>query len=150
MLTPTRELAPDGQPWNVITLRNDAGMSVTVMDWGATLLSAQVPLADGSLREALLGCATPQQYRQQAAFLGASVGRYANRIANSRFTLDGEVVNLTPSNEAGHQLHGGPDGFDKRRWQIVSHDDNQVLLRSTPPMAIRASRVIFRQPRAIA
>lgn len=54
MLTPTRELAPDGQPWNVITLRNDAGMSVTVMDWGATLLSAQVPLADGSLREALL------------------------------------------------------------------------------------------------
>lgn len=54
MLTPTRELAPDGQPWNVITLRNNAGMTVTVMDWGATLLSAQVPLADGSLREALL------------------------------------------------------------------------------------------------
>ncbi|PWS15236.1 galactose-1-epimerase, partial [Klebsiella pneumoniae] len=70
MLTPTRELAPDGQPWNGITLRNNAGMTVTVMDWGATLLSAQVPLADGSLREALLGCATPQQYRQQAAFLG--------------------------------------------------------------------------------
>ena len=47
MLNPTTELAPDGQPWNLHTLRNDAGMTVTVMDWGATLLSARVTLADG-------------------------------------------------------------------------------------------------------
>ena len=102
MLNPTTELAPDGQPWNLLTLRNDAGMTVTVMDWGATLLSARVTLADGSVREALLGCATPGDYTRQAAYLGASVGRYANRIANSRFSLDGRSVNLTPSNEAGH------------------------------------------------
>ncbi|WP_308560889.1 galactose-1-epimerase [uncultured Klebsiella sp.] len=127
MLNQTTGLAPDGLPWNILTLRNDAGMTVTVMDWGATLLSAQVALADGSVREALLGCATPSDYTHQAAFLGASVGRYANRIANSRFLLDGRTVNLTPSNEAGHQLHGGPDGFDKRRWQIVSADDHHAL-----------------------
>ena len=127
MLNPTTELAPDGQPWNLLTLRNDAGMTVTVMDWGATLLSARVTLADGSVREALLGCANPGDYTRQAAYLGASVGRYANRIANSRFTLDGRTVNLTPSNEAGHQLHGGPEGFDKRRWQIVSADDRHAL-----------------------
>ena len=127
MLKQTTELAPDGQPWNLLTLRNDAGMTVTVMDWGATLLSARVTLADGSVREALLGCANPGDYTRQAAYLGASVGRYANRIANSRFTLDGQLINLTPSNEAGHQLHGGPEGFDKRRWQIVSADARHAL-----------------------
>jgi aldose 1-epimerase len=127
VLTQTTDLAPDGQPWNLITLRNHAGMTVTVMDWGATLLSAEVKLADGSLREALLGCAAPQQYGEQAAYLGASVGRYANRIANSRFALDGRTVALSPSNDAGHQLHGGPDGFDKRRWQLIRHDDSQAL-----------------------
>ena len=127
MLNQTTDLAPDGQPWNLITLRNNAGMLVTLMDWGATLLSARVPLANGEVREALLGCATPENYTRQAAYLGASVGRYANRIANSRFTLDGQTIQLTPSNEAGHQLHGGPDGFDKRRWQIVSADEHQAL-----------------------
>jgi aldose 1-epimerase len=127
VLTQTTDLAPDGQPWNLITLRNHAGMTVTVMDWGATLLSAEVKLADGSLREALLGCAAPQQYGEQAAYLGASVGRYANRIANSRFALDGRTVALSPSNDAGHQLHGGPDGFDKRRWHLIRHDDSQAL-----------------------
>jgi aldose 1-epimerase len=127
VLNQTTERAPDGQPWRLITLRNDAGMVVTLMDWGATLLSARVTLADGSVREALLGCASPQQYTRQAAFLGASVGRYANRIANSRFMLDGHTVNVVPSTDAGHQLHGGPDGFDKRRWQIVSADERQAL-----------------------
>ncbi len=95
MLNQTTDLAPDGQPWNLITLRNNAGMVVTLMDWGATLLSAQVPLANGEVREALLGCAAPENYTRQAAYLGASVGRYANRIANSRFTLDGQTVQLT-------------------------------------------------------
>ena len=62
--------APDGQPFRLLTLRNDAGMVVTLMDWGATLLSARIPLSDGSVREALLGCASPEQYPQQAAFWG--------------------------------------------------------------------------------
>ena len=69
--------APDGQPFRLLTLRNDAGMVVTLMDWGATLLSARIPLSDGSVREALLGCASPERYPEQAAFLGASIGRYA-------------------------------------------------------------------------
>ena len=51
--------APDGQPFRLLTLRNDAGMVVTLMDWGATLLSARIPLSDDSVREALLGCASP-------------------------------------------------------------------------------------------
>lgn len=122
--------APDGQPFRLLTLRNDAGMVVTLMDWGASLLSARIPLSDGSVREALLGCASPEQYPGQAAFLGASIGRYANRIANSRYTFAGETVELIPS-QGDNQLHGGPDGFDKRRWQIVNQNDRQVLLALT-------------------
>ncbi len=96
MLNETPALAPDGQPYRLLTLRNNAGMVVTLMDWGATLLSARIPLSDGSVREALLGCASPECYQDQAAFLGASIGRYANRIANSRYTFDGETVTLSP------------------------------------------------------
>lgn len=62
--------APDGQPFRLLTLRNDAGMVVTLMDWGATLLSARIPLSDGSVREALLGCASPEQYRDRLHFWG--------------------------------------------------------------------------------
>ncbi len=63
---------PDGRRWQQVTLRNKSGMTVTVADWGATLLSAEVPLADGSLRRPLLGCAKLEDYARQAAFLGAS------------------------------------------------------------------------------
>ncbi|NAH75060.1 galactose-1-epimerase, partial [Escherichia coli] len=54
------------------------------------------------------------------------IARYANRIANSRYTFDGETVTLSPS-QGVNQLHGGPEGFDKRRWQIVNQNDRQVL-----------------------
>ncbi|MGK9172338.1 galactose-1-epimerase [Yokenella regensburgei] len=132
MLNETTGAAPDGLPFRVITLRNSAGMVVSVMDWGATLLSARVPMKDGTVREALLGCATPEHYIEQTAFLGASVGRYANRIANSSFTLDGKTYPLTPS-QGKNQLHGGPEGFDKRRWKIERQNDSEALLSITSP-----------------
>lgn len=126
MLNETPTLAPDGLSYRLLTLRNSAGMVVTVMDWGATLLSARVPMPDGSVRETLLGCASPELYVNQEAYLGASVGRYANRIAKSRFALDGKEYVLLPS-QGENQLHGGPEGFDKRRWQIVQQNDCEVL-----------------------
>lgn len=132
MLTENAQAAPDGLPFQLLTLRNSAGMVVTLMDWGATLLSAKVPLSDGSVRETLLGCATPLQHTQQAAFLGASIGRYANRIKESRFSMDGVEYQLSPS-QAQHQLHGGPEGFDKRRWQIVQQDESSVQLTLNSP-----------------
>ncbi|OAT31139.1 aldose 1-epimerase [Buttiauxella brennerae ATCC 51605] len=126
MLKETPQLAPDGQPFRISTLRNSAGIVVTVMDWGATLLSCRVPMKDGTVRETLLGCETPEDYLNQAAYLGATVGRYANRIANSQFERDGVTVKVT-ANQGAHQLHGGPDGFDKRRWRIVRQNENEVL-----------------------
>lgn len=122
--------APDGQPWRITELRNRNGMVVIFMDWGATWLSARVPMPDGHVREALLGCATPADYLQQDAYLGATVGRYANRIANAHLTA-GDIQ--LAANQGPNQLHGGPEGFNQRRWQIVSHTETAVHYRLSSP-----------------
>lgn len=132
MLRETTALAPDGLPYRLTTLRNNAGMVVCLMDWGATLLSARVPMPDGTVRETLLGCPSPEEWQNQTAFLGASIGRYANRIAKSTFMLDGETVSLTPS-QGENQLHGGPEGFDKRRWLIERQNESEVVYTLTSP-----------------
>ncbi|MBK0004338.1 galactose-1-epimerase [Erwinia sp. S38] len=124
--------APDGQPWRITSLRNGNGMVATFMDWGATWLSARVPMRDGSVREALLGCATPSDYLHQSAYLGATVGRYANRIAHSQLVLNGEAIKLS-ANQGEHQLHGGPEGFSHRRWQIVCQSESEVEYRLDSP-----------------
>ena len=125
MLT-TTALAPDGQPFNLAELRNAQGMVVRFMDWGATWLSAQIPQADGRLREALLSCGSPERYLQQSAYLGATVGRYANRIRQAYLShLDCQLT----SNQGPHQLHGGPEGFSHRRWQQILHTDNTLVYR---------------------
>lgn len=116
--------------WHITTLCNQRGMRVTLADHGATWLSAQVPLADGSIRETLLGCATTTDYLQQTAFLGATVGRYANRICNA--TLNQQHISLA-ANQGRHQLHGGPEGFDKRRWQIISQNDSYIRYQLDSP-----------------
>lgn len=126
MLKETPQRAPDGQPYRISTLRNGAGMVVTMMDWGATLLSCRVAMKDASVRETLLGCATPEDYLRQAAYLGATIGRYANRIANSQLEREGKTIDVT-ANQGKHQLHGGPEGFDKRRWRIVRQNEQEVL-----------------------
>lgn len=116
-------LAPDNQPFEIIQLRNSAGMEIQLMDWGATWISCKVPLKGdntGELREVLLGC-QPQDYPHHSAYMGATVGRYANRIANAQFVWNDEIIKLT-ANQGKHQLHGG-DGFDKRRWQIVENNE---------------------------
>ncbi|UAN64479.1 galactose-1-epimerase [Serratia sp. JSRIV006] len=126
MLSDNSAVAPDGQPFILTTLKNAAGMTVTLMDWGATWLSALLPLKSGEQRELLLGCQTPQDYLHQGAYLGATVGRYANRIAHASLNIDGKPHPLI-ANQGEHQLHGGPNGFHARRWQIVKQDEQQVV-----------------------
>jgi len=128
MLNETPQAAPDGQPFRLSVLRNRRGMVVTVMDWGATLLSARVPMADGSVRETLLGCPSPQHYLQQSAYLGASIGRYANRIAQASIKRGSTSIRLS-ANQNNHHLHGGGLGFDKRRWLIERQNEQEVIYR---------------------
>ncbi|ANS41773.1 galactose-1-epimerase [Serratia inhibens] len=125
MLTESLQLAPDGQPYQLTRLQNAGGMTITLMDWGATWLSAVLPLKSGETRELLLGCRTPADYQRQAAYLGATVGRYANRIAYASL-LVGNKPHPLLANQGEHQLHGGPEGFNARRWRIVQQDTQQV------------------------
>jgi len=94
------------------------GLQIQVNEFGARWLSCLVPMHDGSRREVLLGHATPADHELEPGFFGAIVGRYANRIGGAAFTLDGRRHALI-ANEGANQLHGGPDGFDRRRWTVV-------------------------------
>ncbi|WP_422527286.1 galactose-1-epimerase [Serratia fonticola] len=132
MLSENSAVAPDGQPFILTTLKNAAGMTVTLMDWGATWLSALLPLKSGEQRELLLGCQNPQDYLRQGAYLGATVGRYANRIAHASLNIDGKPHPLI-ANQGEHQLHGGPNGFHARRWQIVKQDEQRVVYQLHSP-----------------
>ena len=124
MLNETPTLAPDGLPYRLLTLRNSAGMVVTLMDWGATLLSARVPMPDGSVRETL-GCASPEQYINQPPILARPSG--AMRTALRKAVLSSKVFATRCCQAGENQLHGGPEGFDKRRWKIVQQNDREVL-----------------------
>lgn len=109
----------------LIRLENGNGMQITLMDWGATWLSCLVPLATGERREVLLGCPSAEQYGQQQVYLGAMVGRYANRIARGHLPYPGGDRQLA-TNQAGNMLHGGPGGFDKQRWHVLEQTAQQV------------------------
>lgn len=123
--------AGDGPP-RVFTIGDGAGMSLTVMDIGATWLSCRVPLDDRAQRDVLLGHAAPGDYLREPGYLGAIVGRYANRIADARFVLDGRVHELAP-NEGPHQLHGGRDSFHRRRWTVSDVGAHHVRLSLVSP-----------------
>ncbi|KXF81555.1 galactose-1-epimerase [Enterovibrio coralii] len=120
----TAQAAFDGQPANLVTLQNVNGMRVVLMDIGATWLSCQVPLKDG-VREVLLGVNTMADFIAHQSFMGVTVGRYANRIAKGCFSVDGNDYHVS-TNQAGNTLHGGEEGFDKRRWSIESQSANTV------------------------
>ncbi|SPT71462.1 Aldose 1-epimerase [Anaerobiospirillum thomasii] len=107
-------------------IKNASGMSVTVMDWGATLISIKVPMTDGSMRETLLGLKNASDWKDQTCYFNATIGRYANRIANSNFTLG--FKNYTLASHDRHTLHGGIDGFDKRRFEVIDIKDNAITL----------------------
>jgi aldose 1-epimerase len=135
------QLAPDGKPVNIVSLSNDNGLQAVFMDWGATWLSCCVPVRNESgdsrhQREVLLRSPTFTDHLRQRAYFGATVGRYANRIADGAFLLPGRVsgrhsgrrVQLK-TNEAGNTLHGGPRGFDATRWQIETRSEKHVVFQ---------------------
>ncbi|MGC4105292.1 MAG: aldose epimerase family protein [Thermomicrobiales bacterium] len=101
--------------WEHHTLANDAGMVVTILAYGAIVQSLTVPDRDGNPANVVLGFGPDRfdDYRTKSPYFGAIVGRYANRIANGRFTLDGTTYDV-PTNDGPNSLHGGTIGFDKQ------------------------------------
>ena len=120
----------DGTKVEAVTLSNGAGMSAKIMTLGATLQSLIAPDKAGHKEDVVLGYDTAQEYLSRPDYFGASVGRYANRIAKGKFTLDGKTYSLA-TNDGPNSLHGGLKGFDKRMWKIdsvSSGSDAKVVL----------------------
>lgn len=108
---------PDGSPVERYTLVNARGTSAQVISLGATLTSLRVADRDGRLDDVVLGFDALEPYQLDHPFFGSTVGRYANRIAGGRFTLDGET-HVLACNDAPNHLHGGPVGFHHRTWHV--------------------------------
>jgi aldose 1-epimerase len=105
----------DGQSVDLYTLTNKYGMAVAISNFGGTLVSLKVPDRDGKLGDVVLGYDNPADYENGKAYFGGTIGRYGNRIAHGKFTLDGVVYSL-PLNDGPNTLHGGVRGFNKHVW----------------------------------
>lgn len=96
---------------------NNARVSLSVTDFGATVTALQLPDRKGQLADVVLGFDSVEGYAAGCPFFGASIGRVANRIANGKFTLNGKAFELA-TNDPPHHLHGGPVGWDKVSWRF--------------------------------
>ncbi len=115
------------------TMKNSVGSEVKLLNIGATIVSVVVPDKSGEMRDVVLGFTMFDKYIGDGAALGKSVGRYANRIAKGKFTLDGVEYDLAINNGANH-LHGGPTGFQNRVWNSRVETDRVVFSYVSAPM----------------
>jgi len=111
----------DGTPVEIYTLRNSKGMEARIMTYGGIVQSLKVPDKNGNLGDVVLGYDDLGGYLTNSPFFGALIGRYGNRIAKGKFTLDGQEYSL-PINNAPNCLHGGDQGFHTRVWKVTKAD----------------------------
>jgi galactose mutarotase-like enzyme len=123
---------PDGRPVGVLRLGSPPGPVLDLLDLGAAVHRLEITAADGSRRNVVRNLDSPTAYLGSSAYLGVSVGRYANRIAGGRFVLDGQPVSVGV-NDRGNHLHGGPDGFDRRLWTVEQHGPDGAVLALVSP-----------------
>ncbi|MDZ7370378.1 MAG: galactose mutarotase [candidate division KSB1 bacterium] len=125
--------AANGKPVELFTLTNKSGMKVQITNYGGTIVSLWVPDKNGVLGDVVLGHDNLEGYLKASPYFGSTIGRYGNRIAQGRFTLDGVEYRLAQNNGANH-LHGGVRGFDKQIWEAKAR-------RGKNKAAIELSRV---------
>ena len=123
---------PDGRQVHVLKLGAPPGPVLHLLDLGATIHRLEITGGDGQRRNVVLNLAAPADYLASSAYLGSTVGRYANRIAAGRLTLAGMPVQLGV-NDRGNHLHGGPDGFDRRLWTVEEHAADRARLTLVSP-----------------
>lgn len=126
---------PDGRTVPAVTLSNGRGVSATVLAYGAILQSLIMPNAKGQKADVVLGYDNLGQYLDKPQYFGGTVGRFANRIAKGKFTLDGKQYQI-PVNNGPNALHGGPKGFNAVLWTITKVTDGptaSVSLRYVSP-----------------
>ena len=125
----------DGKPASLFTCTNHQGSRVKLTDYGAYVVSVEVPDRQGKLANVTLGFATIDGYQQRHPFFGATVGRFCNRIARGQFALNGKTYSLAKNNGPNH-LHGGLEGFNRFLWQaepIKTADEVGVRFQRVSP-----------------
>ncbi len=112
----TQDVDSTTQTMKVFNLSNAHGLTVGVINFGGRIVSLKAPDRNGKSEDVLLGYDTPQQYLDGSPYFGAIIGRFANRIAKAKFSLQGKEYALTMNN-GKHTLHGGPGGFHNVYWK---------------------------------
>lgn len=124
---------PDGKAVSLFTCTNSQGLVLGLTDYGARIVSLQVPDRVGKFANVTLGFDSLDKYLAHTSYMGCTTGRYANRIARGRFTLDGAEYKLATNNGANH-LHGGKLGFDRHVW-------NSEIVRKPDAVGVRFTLV---------
>lgn len=125
---------PSGETVKIFHLENQSGAYVEVLQYGAILVKVCVPDKDGKLRDVVLGYDDLASYEVNGCFFGATIGRSGNRIGGARFSLYGKEIVLA-QNENDNNLHSGPNGFEKKLWNIkeISQEKNSVVFGRISP-----------------
>lgn len=121
-----------GKDVHRITLSGQDGLRAAILTNGARLAELWVPDRTDAVADIVLGFDKLTDWQDQGGYLGATCGRYSNRVADGRFSLDGRVIQLD-CNEGRQHLHGGRSGLDTKLWQIEDHSDTHVTLTTESP-----------------
>ncbi|MVM41540.1 galactose-1-epimerase [Spirosoma sp. HMF3257] len=121
---------PDGQTADLYTLHNAAGMTASITNYGGIIVSLTTPDRNGKFEDVTLGMDSLAGYVKGTPYFGALIGRYGNRIAKGKFTLDGKTYTLV-TNNFGNHLHGGTKGFDKVLWTATPVEGDEPALKLT-------------------
>lgn len=116
----------DGREAKLVTIANAGGMTIEVTDYGATLVSAVTPDKNGGYADVVLGYADVTDYANNGGYLGATIGRSGNRIANASFSINGVTYQMD-KNENGNNLHSGAAGYDKLIWEMQTDDAHNAV-----------------------
>ena len=121
----------DGSTVTAYCLENSQGAQAVILDYGCIVQSLCVPNAQGTLTDVVLGYDTLSEYEDNDAYVGAAIGRVANRIGNGEFMLNGRTYRLA-RNDGENHLHGGTRGFDKFIWKATTEENTVVFSRVSP------------------
>mgnify|MGYP001396115194 FL=1 len=117
---------------DLYVLKNARGVEVEILTYGGIVRSIRVPDRNGEMANVVLGFKTAEEYRGAHPYFGCITGRYANRIAGGKFTLDGVEYTLA-TNDGPNSLHGGAKGFDKREWSVDRVTPTELALSYLSP-----------------
>ena len=124
---------PEGEAIILYTMRNESGATVQLTNLGASVVSVCVPDRQGVLADVVLGYKEWKSYLNDGPYLGKCVGRFANRIGNARFVLDGKEYRLSANCAGGHHIHGGgTEGFANKVWESRVETDRVVFSLFSP------------------